>query len=706
MAGVKKKSLVQRCRMYEFTGDNLPDGHEFPTEDILFQALESNDFSRLNACTVLAYSPEQDFRLENDQPRHICFRDDIWTNRYVRTNVGERLRGVNFTLISSTALRLEVKIISACFLWVTGRTATTHSLLRKCANIVLAARVIESLGYTSLFKLRVPFILNAFIAKIRSPDDKGRIRSERTLRNYFQDLSDLALLGHTRLREMGYSLDIMFNDYAGEDDSNQTYCMPFRLMIQIWSGLISELDAEINDFNYDDLSRIVAINNGYFDSPYYACASKHNHGKDTAVRGDYRTAYYYNMVQAEIQLLYRNINPNMRDWFLVASNKRWAHDFIGIDNRKLSHWHLGLTQKVMFAIQAMSGMRQTEVLGILHGSLIYDGDVLGLKSVLLKFAPEGGKHEDWVVCRYIEKPFLHLRRVNQILTGLSYDELDHLPVSLNMRTWIARRNLKFMSTQRQSEWARDFVVRHHLTVTQDDLHEFRLLNPNIRDSARVSKDIIPGEYWPLRTHQFRRSLAVHLRRLDLISTSDLIRQFKHFAWSMTEWYMSGAVGATHFSRSVPAAFAAELERTELEQSAARAVAFQYEGKLAGEGGRLLMSQRQSQPHLMTFPSLKKAMSMARRGGHKLVSLGNGFYCMNGNECEFRSVIQSSSCNPVCPNMLAGEDSLPVWKRRLAHYSRLIDVATQNNASQADLDFLCLERDFYANAIRFFEEEKT
>ncbi len=37
-----------------------------------------------------------------------------------------------------------------------------------------------------------------------------------------------------------------------------------------------------------------------------------------------------------------------------------------------------------------------------------------------------------------------------------------------------------------------------------------------------------------------------------------------------------------------------------------------------------MSQRGGHLHQMTFPTLKKAMSMAKRGGQKLVSLGNGF----------------------------------------------------------------------------------
>lgn len=76
-----------------------------------------------------------------------------------------------------------------------------------------------------------------------------------------------------------------------------------------------------------------------------------------------------------------------------------------------------------------------------------------------------------------------------------------------------------------------------------------------------------GAFWPLRTHQFRRSLAVHLRRLDLISTNDLIRQFKHLIRGMTEWYMSGALNASHFSRAIPQAFAAEIERVDTELSA-------------------------------------------------------------------------------------------------------------------------------------------
>ena len=68
--------------------------------------------------------------------------------------------------------------------------------------------------------------------------------------------------------------------------------------------------------------------------------------------------------------------------------------------------------------------------------------------------------------------------------------------------------------------------------------------------------------------------------------------------------MSGALNASHFSRAIPQAFAAEIERVDTELSASVAVSYQHEGLLYGEGGKLLMSQRGGHLHQMTFPTLK------------------------------------------------------------------------------------------------------
>ncbi|WP_255296518.1 MULTISPECIES: hypothetical protein [Enterobacteriaceae] len=42
---------------------------------------------------------------------------------------------------------------------------------------------------------------------------------------------------------------------------------------------------------------------------------------------------------------------------------------------------------------------------------------------------------------------------------------------------------------------------------------------------------------------------------------------------------------------------------------------------------------------------------------------------------------------------------------MAHYDNLLEIAVRNNAPQADRDFLMLERDFYADAVRFFEKDE-
>ncbi len=90
-------------------------------------------------------------RFINEETLNIYFRDDVWTNRYVRTHIGETLRTVNFSGIRDPELRLEAKIISASLLWIVGRTAKTQSLIRKCANIVAEPVLLSLWGIAVCF---------------------------------------------------------------------------------------------------------------------------------------------------------------------------------------------------------------------------------------------------------------------------------------------------------------------------------------------------------------------------------------------------------------------------------------------------------------------------------------------------------------------------------------------------------------------------
>ena len=349
----------------------------------------------------------------------------------------------------------------------------------------------------------------------------------------------------------------------------------------------------------------------------------------------------------------------------------------------------------------MTGMRQHEMKGVYHDSLILEDKHVGIKSYFQKFADEGGQVEDWAAASFVETAFKALVRINTAILGKTEEEIADVPLSFNMRRWGKTGVIDPMMFQRQSEWARDFTNNDRYILTDEDLHEFKLLNPNINNHEKLSQEIYVGAIWPLRSHQYRRSIAVHAKRLNLVTNNTVAVQYKHLNTTQTEWYMSGWDNNNTIRHEIPLAFAKELEKAELELSASLAMRFQNGTNLIGEGGKQLMGQKESNDSHKLFPTFKKAMSMAKRGGTKVVSLGNGFYCMNGNECEFKPVVQSSSCNPECPSMVSDKESIPVWKKRYYHYKELLELAIKDSKSQSNIDFLELEMNFYKDALDFY-----
>ncbi|WP_407225983.1 hypothetical protein [Enterobacter kobei] len=88
--------------------------------------------------------------------------------------------------------------------------------------------------------------------------------------------------------------------------------MPFSLMMSVWEGLITELDAEISDFDFDGFSRLCAIINGFYDSPYYTSMLEARKRGTAKSIPDYRAAYYYNIVAGEFGRFSRHLAPGCR----------------------------------------------------------------------------------------------------------------------------------------------------------------------------------------------------------------------------------------------------------------------------------------------------------------------------------------------------------------------------------------------------------
>jgi hypothetical protein len=149
-------------------------------------------------------------------------------------------------------------------------------------------------------------------------------------------------------------------------------------------------------------------------------------------------------------------------------------------------------------------------------------------------------------------------------------------------------------------------------------------------------------------------------------------------------------------------FSREIDDATAELSATIAMKFQNGTHLFGEGGKQLLEQNQRENGPKIYPTFKAAKSMAKRNKQHLRSLGNGFYCMNGQTCEFKPIISSATCNPKCPSMIADDDSIPIWRARHNAYKAQLQEAIEKQVGTVTIEFLRLEVEFYEEALQKYD----
>lgn len=79
------------------------------------------------------------------------------------------------------------------------------------------------------------------------------------------------------------------------------------------------------------------------------------------------------------------------------------------------------------------------------------------------------------------------------------------------------------------------------TITDADLHELEFIDPHRPWSEEPEFGL--GRPWPIRTHQYRRSLAVYGQRSGLVALPSLKRQLHHITEAMSLFYGQGSAFA-------------------------------------------------------------------------------------------------------------------------------------------------------------------
>jgi hypothetical protein len=147
-----------------------------------------------------------------------------------------------------------------------------------------------------------------------------------------------------------------------------------------------------------------------------------------------------------------------------------------------------------------------------------------------------GRNEDakWVTSKEIIKVVNILNSFNNIVAKQFNADLTELPLFLSFIS-ILGKTPKIEVKKKFSKNEELSLDYSKLTIIQSDKEEIDKFNFNSNiDSISL------GDTWSFKTHQYRRSLAVHSINSGFVSLGTLQIQLKHLFREMTLYYANGA----------------------------------------------------------------------------------------------------------------------------------------------------------------------
>lgn len=210
-------------------------------------------------------------------------------------------------------------------------------------------------------------------------------------------------------------------------------------------------------------------------------------------------------------------------------------------------------------IHAFTGMRASEVQVMPYEPIIHQaakgfGDIPVLVSHLKKFSQTGnyGRALVWATSEegtYAVKVAQKLARINWFWNKPANEELpENVPLFIGSGSSADSHqnhySLPLCQRIHDSSNFQSYVEELGLVIEPEDLEELRLFDA-FRDWDSNPKFTL-GSYWPLASHQFRRSVAVYASRSGMVSLPTLKTQYKHLSSVMTALYAENSTYAESF----------------------------------------------------------------------------------------------------------------------------------------------------------------
>ena len=177
-------------------------------------------------------------------------------------------------------------------------------------------------------------------------------------------------------------------------------------------------------------------------------------------------------------------------------------------------------------------------------------------------------------------------------------------------------------------------------LQEEHLEEFKALNRDNSDAVLV------GEYWPLLTHQFRRTFAVFLIRNGFGSFIQVKEQFAHANISMSIWYGRNADVAIMLDLAQDPEIQAEIaEMNALLMTDIAGQIFLGDTPISGGGGKRIREQIGNGN--IVFESREEVEAAIKSGSLTIIDNGHSL-CLNPQcsrlDCTIDPAINSVTCS--------------------------------------------------------------
>lgn len=206
-------------------------------------------------------------------------------------------------------------------------------------------------------------------------------------------------------------------------------------------------------------------------------------------------------------------------------------------------------------------------------------------------------------------------------------------------------------------------------IEEIDLCELEDIDPH--RAWRGEGDFQVGRYWSLRSHQFRRSLALYAQRSGLVSLPSLRRQLQHITKEMSLYYSKGSSFARNFIEDDPNDYAQHICKEWREaKPVSEALTFLRDIVFAKEelfgGGGAFEQQKKNRGQVadreMTIKQFKKGVI-----GYKEIPFGA---CIKAGECDKVGLkIVGVLCLTECKNIVV---KMPNLNSVIMRQTNLVD----------------------------------